>query len=131
MFALDTNAVIHFFKGKGNVAARLLATPPGEVALPAVVVFELERGIRKSPASEDRIARLARFVTAVQVLPFDQCAAEHAAEISVRLESAGKAIGPLDLLIAATTLAHGATLITHNTSEFARVPGLTLEDWFV
>jgi predicted nucleic acid-binding protein len=45
MFVLDTNAVIHFFKGKGQVAARLLATPPGEIALTAITVFELERGV--------------------------------------------------------------------------------------
>ena len=46
-----------------------------------------------------------------------------------RLTHAGQLIGPNDLLIAATALAHGAILVTHNTAEFSRVPGLLIEDW--
>ena len=107
MFVLDTNAVIHFFKGKGQVAARLLATPPGEIALTAVTVYELERGVRKSPPGVDRRERLARFLAAIDVLPFDFRAAQLAAEIASRLEAEGRPIGPLDTLIAAVTLAHG------------------------
>ena len=130
MFVLDTNAVIHFFKGKGQVAARLLATPPGEIALTAITVFELERGVRKSPPGVDRRERLARFLAAVDVLPFDLRAAQFAAEIAVQLEPEGIQIGPLDTLIAAVALAHGATLVTHNTSEFSRVRELGVVDWY-
>lgn len=130
MFALDTNTVIHFFKRKGNVAERLLATPPSEVALPAVVLFELERGARKHTGGEGRIERLARFIATVHVLPFDQRAASFAAEITLHLESIGQAIGPLDTLIAATAMAQNLTLVTHNTREFSRVPGLKLDDWY-
>ncbi|MDP1526839.1 MAG: type II toxin-antitoxin system VapC family toxin [Rhodocyclaceae bacterium] len=130
MFVLDTNAVIHFFKGKGRVADRLLATPPDDVALPAIVLYELERGARKQAGGDGRIERLARFIAAVHVLPFDQAAARHAAEIALHLESLGQSIGPMDTLIAATALAQGATLVTHNTNEFARVPGLKIDDWF-
>lgn len=130
MFVLDTNAVIHFFKGKGQVATRLLATPPGEIALTAITVFELERGVRKSPPGTDRRERLARFLAAVDVLPFDLHAAQFAAEITARLEPEGRQIGPLDTLIAAVALAHGATLVTHNVGEFSRVPGLAVIDWY-
>lgn len=130
VFVLDTNAVIHFFKGKGQVAAHLLATPPGEVALTAITVFELERGVRKSPPGIDRRERLARFLAAIDVLSFDLRAAQLAAEIAVHLEPKGRQIGPLDTLIAAVALAHGATLVTHNTDEFSRVPGLDVVDWY-
>ena len=64
-------------------------------------------------------------------LPFDDAAASVYAIIRAHLESAGTPIGPYDLQIAAIALANGLTLVTHNTREFSRVPGLLLEDWEV
>jgi tRNA(fMet)-specific endonuclease VapC len=64
-------------------------------------------------------------------LPFDDRCAEEAAQIRADLAAQGKPIGPHDILIAATARAHDAVLVTHNTSEFARVTGLRLEDWEV
>ncbi len=62
-------------------------------------------------------------------LPFDDAAAERYGEIRARLHRAGRLIGANDLLIAATALANGLTLITHNTDEFKRIEGLPVEDW--
>lgn len=130
VFVLDTNAVIHFFKGKGQVAERLRTTPASEIALTAITVYELERGVRKSPPGVDRRERLSRFLATVEALPFDSRAAQFAADIAARQESKGMPIGPLDTLIAAVALAHGATLVTHNTAEFSRISGLTVIDWY-
>jgi len=60
----------------------------------------------------------------------DVQAADHAARIRLALEAAGTPIGLADLLIAATARRHGCTLVTHNTREFSRVPGLLIEDWY-
>ena len=62
-------------------------------------------------------------------LPFDDRAAEEYGKIRAHLSSAGTLIGPNDLIIAATALAHACTVVTRNTREFSRVPGLLLEDW--
>lgn len=62
-------------------------------------------------------------------LPFDDAAAERYGEIRAQLQRAGRLIGANDLLIAATALANGLTLITHNTDEFKRIEGLVVEDW--
>lgn len=62
-------------------------------------------------------------------LGFDDAAAEIHAQIRHQLETAGTPIGPYDLQIAAIALDSGLTLVTHNTAEFSRVPGLTIEDW--
>lgn len=62
---------------------------------------------------------------------FDDASAERYGPICADLAASGKLIGPNDLLIAAIALAHGLTLVTHNTNEFSRVAGLTLEDWQV
>ena len=130
MFALDTNTLVYFFKGKGRVAERLLAQPPGEIAIPAVCLYELHVGIRGSQARSRRQEQLENLLELVLVLPFDARCAEVAADLRVRLEHGGQAIGPLDTLIAATALAYRCTLVTHNTREFERVGGLATVDWF-
>ena len=62
-------------------------------------------------------------------LPFDDRAAEEYGKAREHLASVGTPIGPNDLIVAATALGHGCTLVTHNTQEFSRVAGLLLEDW--
>lgn len=129
MYALDTNSLIYFFKGKGRVAQRLLAQSPAAIAIPAVVLYELETGIAKSTSPQQRREQLDALLQVVQVLPLGPREARVAANLRARLEVQGTPIGPLDTLIAGTALAHGATLVTHNTREFERVPGLDLVDW--
>lgn len=130
MFALDTNTLIYFFKGSGRVAQRLLETAPSEVAVPAIVVYEIETGIAKSTEPQKRRRQLDQLLELVTILPFDRTAAIRAAAIRAALEKTGRSIGPLDTLIAGTALAHNATLVTRNLREFGRVPKLTVTNWF-
>jgi tRNA(fMet)-specific endonuclease VapC len=130
MFVLDTNTVIYFFKGKGGVPERLLATSPSEVALPTVVLYELETGIAKSSQTTRRRGQLDALVAASRVLPFGLEEARAAAAIRAAMEVAGIPIGPLDNLIAGTAMAQGAVLVTRNTSEFGRIAGLVVENWY-
>lgn len=130
MYVLDTTSVVFFFKGQGRVAERLLAHKPAEVALPAIVLFELEVGVLRSTAPARRREQLDTLLGAAQVIPFGRPEAQAAARVRAALEEAGQGIGPLDTLIAATTLANRGTLVTHNTREFRRVPGLSVEDWY-
>lgn len=130
MFALDTNTLIYFFRGEGRVAERLLATPPTEIAVPAVVVYELETGIAKSTDPARRRAQFDQVLEVVTVLPFGLDEAKAAGSLRAKLEAAGTPIGPMDTLIASTALAHRCVLVTRNLREFQRVPGLTIEDWY-
>lgn len=130
MFVLDTNVVIHYFKGQGRVAERLLSTPPNEVALPSIAVFELEVGVLRSDNVSRRREQLRLFLEVVTTLPFGPAEATAAAEVRTDLETRGLPIGPFDVLIAGTALAQHATLITRNTREFGRVDGLTVENWY-
>jgi tRNA(fMet)-specific endonuclease VapC len=130
MYALDTNTILDYFRGKGNVAANLLAIPPREVALPAVVAYEVWVGVLSSRNTLQRQAQYEQFLATVDILPFDAAACRHAAELRQELERRGEGIGPLDTLIAATALAHNATLVTRNVREFGRVRGLTVVDWY-
>ena len=129
-YCLDTNTLIYFFKGLGNISTRLLGTPPGEIAIPTVVIFELEVGIGKSTSPRRRIAQLQEITSIVNIIPFGQAEAKAAAKIRIKLERQGNPIGPYDILIAASALANNSTLITHNIREFERVDGLRTEDWY-
>ena len=130
MYVLDTNTLIYFFKGSGAVAENLLAKTPKEIAIPSIVLFELEVGIAKSTSPQKRRQQLREWTSLVQILPFDQPEAFAAASIRSVLEKQGQSIGPYDILIAATALSYKGILVTHNTKEFSRVKGLLLEDWY-
>ncbi len=130
MYILDTNTLIYFFKGLGNVAENLLAVSPQEIGVPAIVLFELEYGIKKSTSPNKRIKQLDEICSLITVLSFTAMEAKLAAGIRAHLEKKGLPIGHYDNLIAATTLSHQGTLITNNVKEFKRVPQLKIENWF-
>jgi tRNA(fMet)-specific endonuclease VapC len=70
-----------------------------------------------------------RFAARLSVLPFDDDAAAHTAEIRARLEERGTVIGPYDLMIAGHARSRGLVVVTGNLGEFWRVEGLRAEDW--
>lgn len=128
-YLLDTNIVIALSKGRPEARARLAQLPAQALLLSPVVLCELEFGIAKSQRPEANRAALALLVAHLPVPDFNAEAALHYGRIRAALEAAGLPIGPNDLLIAAHALALGAVLVTDNVREFARVPGLVVENW--
>lgn len=112
------------------MAGMLLSKPPKDVAIPAIALYELEVGIAKSNHPKKRKKQLDSLVSRITVLPFAIHEAEVSARIRAELENQGTPIGPLDNLIAGSALCSNAVLVTHNTKEFGRIDGLTIEDWF-
>ena len=130
MFLLDTNVCIRILNGSSaTVAGRLQATNPADVRLCSIVKAELLYGARKSARIDENLRVLQRFFAPLGSLPFDDRCADEAGLIRLDLERSGRPIGPNDLLIAATARAHDVVLVTRNTREFGRVPGLRIEDW--
>lgn len=127
--ALDTNTVVDFFREQGNVCDHFFSHTPGDIAIPAIVAYELRLGVALSDGGRRRVEALETFLADLPLLPFDDACSRQAAVIRTHLQKKGTPIGPMDVLIAATAKAHGLTLVTHNTREFKRVPGLLLEDW--
>lgn len=130
MYLLDTNTLIYFFKQQGQVAAHLKNVVSSQVAIPSVVLFELEYGVLRSSRPDLQRKGIDAALKAYRVLSMDYSAAKSAAWIKHTLELAGTPIGHFDQLIAGIALAHGMTLITRNTREFERVPGLHVENWY-
>ncbi len=94
-----------------------------------VTVAELWVGIEKGDRREERAETLDDFLAGFTLLDFHEPAARAYGEIRSALERRGRAIGPLDLLIAAHARSVGATVLTGNFDEFSRVPGLKVLRW--
>ena len=100
------------------------------LAISSIVLFELRYGAAKSARPQRNTQRIADFLSGpIEVLPFEPADADEAGDIRAALERAGTPIGPYDVLVAAQARQRDALLVTANTSEFARVPRLKLEDW--
>ncbi|HZU90916.1 MAG TPA: type II toxin-antitoxin system VapC family toxin [Stellaceae bacterium] len=127
-YLLDANAVIGLLNDPASkLAQRLRQERLGDVAISAIVVHELYYGAFKSRRTSQNVALIdaLRF----SVLEFDREDARKAGEIRAYLASKGTPIGPYDVLIAGQSVARNLILVTHNTGEFGRVPGLRIEDW--
>jgi tRNA(fMet)-specific endonuclease VapC len=132
IYLLDTSVWITVLRHPtSSLAARFNALTPADIRICSVVVAELRHGCLRSAKPAANRSALDALLAPYVSLPFDDKAADQYAAIHYHLESIGQVIGPLDVQIAAIALAHGCTLVTHNTAEFSRVPGLLVEDWQV
>ncbi len=128
MILLDSNTLIQYFRGLEPVVRRLQATPRHELRIPSIVAYEVEFGALHTGSPRRRTLTKA-LLEAVPQIPFDEAAASESAHIRSELQRRGLVIGPLDLMIAGTTVSRGAVLVTNNTAEFSRIKGLRLQDW--
>jgi tRNA(fMet)-specific endonuclease VapC len=133
IYLLDSNVWIALMRRKSTMlAAKYKAmAPTADIRVCSVVLAELWYGCAKSANPAANRAKTQALVAPYPSLPFDDAGADRFGTLRQYLESLGTPIGPYDLQIAAIALAHGCTLVTNNTSEFSRVPGLALEDWQV
>jgi tRNA(fMet)-specific endonuclease VapC len=128
IFMLDTDTVSFALRGVGAVAARLAKHKRSELCLSAITVAELRFGADKRRSRKIHQA-IDAFLSGVDVLAFDNSAAEKFGAIAAALASAGEPIGQMDTLIAGHALAVRATLVTNNQRHFSKVNGLKLENW--
>ena len=130
MFYLDTNTCIYFLNGDfPALRQRLLSHRPAEIGIPSLVKAELLFGAMKSRTRKANLQTVREFLQPFTVAEFGDPEAEHYAQIRAALEEGGTPIGPNDLVIAATVRSQDGILVTHNTNEFSRVPGLAIVDW--
>ena len=129
-YMLDTNICVYLIRRRPGMLAQALAQhSTADVTISAITVADLEFGVQKSIHVAQNRQALDLFLAPFTFLEFDQDAATTYGSVRAFLESQGTPIGSLDTLIAAHALSRGLTLVTNNTREFSRVPGLTVEDW--
>jgi tRNA(fMet)-specific endonuclease VapC len=130
MYFLDTNICIYYLKGKyASIEERFKEISFNDIKIPVIVKAELLFGIEKSRIKDRNRTIIERFINSFEVVNLTDDALNCYAKIRNELEKAGDIIGPNDLFIASIVLAHNGILVTHNTSEFKRIPGLKTEDW--
>jgi tRNA(fMet)-specific endonuclease VapC len=120
-FLLDTDCAIYAMLGTHpELAVRLSACEPGEVAISAVSYAEIMLG--ETEGKPPYLDVVDAFVRVIPILPFDEAAGRAYAGLPFRRAR-------FDRLIAAHALSIGATIVTNNEGDFAGVPGLKLENW--
>ena len=127
---LDTNICIYLIKNKPlEVKEKFNAYEVGEICISSITVSELYYGVYKSQMVEKNLLALALFLAPLNIVDYNEKASIEYGKIRAILESTGKVIGSLDMLIAAHAVSLEVILVTNNTKEFERVDGLRLENW--
>jgi tRNA(fMet)-specific endonuclease VapC len=128
-YLLDTNIISDLVRQpQGRVAQRIAKIGDRQVLTSVIVAAELRYGCRKAGS-----ARLSATVEAllfeIETIACDEAASRAYADLRTALEAKGQPIGGNDMLIAAQALALGCVMVTADMDEFARVDGLTIENW--
>jgi tRNA(fMet)-specific endonuclease VapC len=128
-YLLDTNIVIYVLRQRPIEVLSTFNTNASRMAISSITLAELMHGAEKSSRMSENLATVEDFCSRLQVLPYGAKAAQHYGAIRAALEKIGQPIGVNDLHIAAHARSEGLVLVTNNMGEFARVPGLELENW--
>jgi tRNA(fMet)-specific endonuclease VapC len=129
-YLLDTNICVLLIRQKSKqVLQKLTQHALTDIVVSTLTVAELQYGVQKSAQPSQNQHALDHFLLPLAILPFDEHVAVTYGEIRAYLEAQGTPIGAIDTLLAAQALSYNLILVTNNTREFARVPGLTVEDW--
>jgi tRNA(fMet)-specific endonuclease VapC len=128
-YLLDTNMVIYVMKRRPIEVLSQFNDNAGRMALSAITFSELYHGAEKSAKVAQNLEVVEEFASLVQVLAYSTKASQHYGAIRSQLEKSGQPIGVNDVHIAAHARSEGLVVVTNNTSEFSRIPGLMVENW--
>ena len=128
-YLLDTNILSDLVRRpQGKIAIKISSVGEQTVCTSIIVAAELRYGAVKS-GSRTLTDRIDLILSALEIMPLEPPADRHYGNIRHHLTREGNTIGPNDMLIAAQALSAGLTVVTANTGEFSRVPGLSIENW--
>jgi len=128
-YMLDTNIVIYTIKNKPTAVREAFTRHYGQMCISSVTLMELIYGAEKSANVERNLRDVEGFAARMEVLPYEDRAAEHSGQLRAELARAGTPIGLYDQMIAGHARAAGLILVTNNIKEFERVEGLRLDNW--
>jgi len=135
VYLLDTTLWIDLLRTNSrSIRRQLSAHSKSVIGLSIITACELQYGLERRAAKHPHLRAQEQNLLSAILAPFDVFPVDHAVveiygKVRAALENRGAAIGALDTFIAAQALSLGATLVTSNTKEFVRVPGLQIEDW--
>jgi len=128
-YMLDTDICVYVINERPRAVLQAFRDHEAEgLGISSVSAAELFYGVART-GSQRNLHALRQFLAPLEVAPFDAVAAEVCGSLRAWLATQGTPIGPYDTQIAAHAHAIGVTLVTNNMREFARVPGLRVENW--
>ena len=132
-YLLDTNTVSHLAKDDTPAITRhFRRLQSSSIAISAVSEGELLYGLARRPDATHIAAAVLGFLSGISILAWDSNAARFYGHLRAALQREGKALGSLDMMIAAHALALGATLATNNQRHYERIQmPLLLENWIL
>jgi predicted nucleic acid-binding protein len=133
-YLLDTNVLSEVMRKRpaASVIERLRQLAPSECLTSAVCVMELRYGAARHPRGRELWQRIERDVLSrVRIVPFGSRPCTRAGELMAALEADGTPIGVEDVMIGATALEAGLTLVTRNVRHLERIAGLRVENWWM
>lgn len=130
MYLLDTDICSAHLRNVATVTRRF-QQHKGQLHMSVLVLGELLSWTLRSKSPSKYHQGLLKLLSDVAVLEVDQTTAWKFGEVRAQLLDRGKPIAAVDLMIAATALIQGLTVVTHNKQHFSKVPGLKIEDWTV
>jgi tRNA(fMet)-specific endonuclease VapC len=129
-YMLDTNICSYVLRSRPqSVKVRFDEAGPGSLAVSTVVLAELLYGAERLPRAAVISREIRDFVSRLDVIPWDEDAAEHYGSLRAALEKKGKPLGAMDLMIAAHARSRGATLVSNDVRHFRKVEGLLTANW--
>ncbi|MDY0341770.1 MAG: type II toxin-antitoxin system VapC family toxin [Coriobacteriia bacterium] len=130
---IDASILIEAERGRLDLEPHVARRPDDESFLSVITASELLHGVHRAVEPRRR-ARRSAFVEGIlerfPILQVDLATARAHAQVWSDMSSTGNLIGPHDLWLAATCIAHGLTMVTANVREFERVPGLQVDQWY-
>jgi len=127
-YLLDTNICIYYIKGLYDLRSKFEEVGPENCFISEITVAELKFGVTKSQKKEKNQIVLENFLRGIQILPIFPVLDIYASE-KARLQKSGNIIDDFDLLIGATAVYFGLTMVTNNLSHFNRINEIKLADW--
>ena len=129
-FLLDTNTCSEHIRKPAGLSHRFVQYG-GRLSIPTIVLGELLAWAYRRPNPDPLLRSIGELRSDLYVLPYDEACADQFGRIRGTLIRQGISVSTVDLMIASVALVHDLTLVTHNTADFQRIPGIRLVDWLV
>jgi tRNA(fMet)-specific endonuclease VapC len=128
-YMLDSNLCIQVMRTPKSATAEKFKQHHGTMCISTITLHELMHGAERASRREHQRQLVDDLTAGVEILQFDETAAEHSGQIHATLGKSGQIIGAYDMLIAGHARSRDLTVVTNNLREFRRVEGLRCEDW--